>query len=248
MKKLTGALLLSAMAMLTACNTTNNYNGGSTYYSGGGTVDPAYYGWYNVYGSECGTLKPGCNYWSDGLKIVDVEDPYYSGPYVWNNYYDYYYGQYVWESPSGLIYDQYGNCLNRANGGNIQRDLVTIVSNEEAKTIEKAAAGFAKKYSLSAEVSMKVARSFNDWAKLGFKRGSKGRTDADLADFTKRLYGVDIKKVGTAILSASLGDSSSLNSTVSEVASNWNTSPETMKEILKDFHGKQLEAAGVSLE
>jgi hypothetical protein len=49
-------------------------------------------------------------------------------------------------------------------------------------------------------------------------------------------------------MSASMGDQSDLNATINEVAGNWKTSPETMKEILNDFHGKQLEGAGIHLE
>lgn len=233
MKKFFGSLLL-ASALLSGCTVIYN-------------DDYGYNGWYNVYGNQCGNLRPGCNYWYDGLKIVDVEDPYYNSAYSWNQYYSWYYGQTVWESPSGLIYDAYGNCLNKAGQANVQRDLISVVSDAEQKTIQDAANDLAKKYSLSAETSLKVARTFNDWAKLGFTRGTKGRTAADLADFTKRLYGVDMNKVGNAMTSAALGDNSSLNSTINEVASNWNTSPETMKEILKNFHGKQLEAAGIEL-
>lgn len=235
MKKLLLGSFLVISALLSGCTTTVYYD------------DYGYTGWYNTYGNTCGNLRPGCNYWSDGLKIVDTEDPYYYSNYSWNQYYSWYYGQTVWESPSGLIYNQWGNCLNSANGGNVQRDLITVVSDVEQKTISDAAAGLAKKYSLSAETSLKVARTFNDWAKLGFNRGTKGRTAADLADFTKRLYGVDINKVGTAVLSASFGDNSSLNNTINEVAGNWNTNPETMKEILKDFHGQQLQEAGIEL-
>lgn len=246
MKNLTGAIILSLAAVFTACNDGDvYYSGGSTYYPGG---DPGYSGWYNVYGSACGTLAPGCNYWSDGLKIIDLEDPYYNSPYAWDSYYDYYYAQYVWLSPSGLVFDAWGNCLNRAGMRNLNRDLITVVSDEEEKTIQTAASNFAEKYSLSAETSLKVARSFNDWAKLGFKRGMKGRTASDVADFTKRLYGVDIKKVSSAILSASTGDNAEMNSTINEVASNWNTSPETMREILQDFHGSQLGANGIEIK
>jgi hypothetical protein len=246
MKKFGCAFLITATLFLVGCHGTQS--GNSTYYGNNGYYDPGYSGWYNVYGQSCGTLKPGCNYWSDGLKIVDIEDPYYGSAYYWDYYYDYYYGQYVWVSPSGLIYNDWGNCLNRAGSNSISRDLITIVSDEEEKTIQSAAKNFAAKYSLSAETSTKVARTMNDWAKLGFQRGNKGRTAQDVADFTKRLYGVDIQKVSTALMSAAIGDESDLNNTVNEVAANWGTNPETMREILKDFHGKQLDGVGITLE
>ncbi len=246
MKKFSLVLLFVASTILVGCESGNNgggYNGGG--YNGGGY---GYSGWYNVYGSQCGDLKPGCNFWSDGLKIIDYEDPYYGSAYYWDYYYDYYYGSYVWRSPSGLIYNEWGDCLNNAKAPKLRRDLITVISEDEANVIDSAAGAFAKKYSLSAETARKVARTFNDFAKLGFKRGNKGRTDADMADFTKRLYGVDIKKVSSALMSASLGSQEDLNSTIREVAGNWNTSPETMREIINDFHGDQLTAAGISLE
>lgn len=246
MKKFGCAFLITATLFLVGCHGTQS--GNSTYYGNNGYYDPGYSGWYNVYGQSCGTLKPGCNYWSDGLKIVDIEDPYYGSAYYWDYYYDYYYGQYVWVSPSGLIYNDWGNCLNRAGSNSISRDLITIVSDEEEKTIQSAAKNFAAKYSLNADTSTKVARTMNDWAKLGFQRGNKGRTAQDVADFTKRLYGVDIQKVSTALMSAAIGDESDLNNTVNEVAANWGTNPETMREILKDFHGKQLDGVGITLE
>ncbi|MFZ4714302.1 MAG: hypothetical protein ACOYL6_11335 [Bacteriovoracaceae bacterium] len=244
MKKFTLGMLFVLTTILVGCNgnVVVDGSGGNT---GGGY---GYSGWYNVYGSQCGSLKAGCNFWSDGLKIVDYEDPYYGGNYTWNYYYDYYYGSYVWQSPSGLIYNEWGDCLNNAKAPKLRRDLITVISDSEAKLIESAASTFGKQYSLSSDVARKVARSFNDYAKLGFLRGNKGRTAADVADFTKRLYGVDLKKVSSALMSASLGDNSELNSTINVVAGNWKTSPETMREILNSFHGKQLENAGISLE
>ena len=227
-------LMLGTLAFLGGCT--------DTYYN-----DYGYSGWYNIYGNTCGSLRPGCNYWNDGLKIVDIEDPYYNSTYSWNQYYSYYYGQMVWQSPSGLIYNAWGDCLNSAKGGNVQRDLITVVSDVEQKTIQAAAQNFSKKFALSAETSLKVARTFNDWSKLGFTRGPKGRTDADLADFTKRLYGVELNKIGSALMSATIGDNTSLDQTINEVAHNWNTNPETMKEILKSFHGNQLQQAGIEL-
>ena len=69
MKKLINGILLGGALLGTiACN--DGYN------------DYYYDGWYNVYGQECGSLRAGCNYWYDGLKIMDYEDPYYDGPWI----------------------------------------------------------------------------------------------------------------------------------------------------------------------
>lgn len=211
-------------------------------------TDPGYYGWYNIYGYECGSLRPGCNYFYNGFKIMDYEDPYYYDSFTWDYGYDWYYGQYIWYSPSGLIYDQWGNCLNNNNAPKYNRDLLTVVSGSEAKLISKAAQKLESKYSLSSEVSLKVAKTFNDWAKLGFLRGNQGRTSADLEDFTQRLYGVDLKTLALNLTQAQLGNSQSLNETISSVARNWHTTPEVMKEIIQDFHGHDLKTSGITLE
>ena len=212
------------------------------------TSDPGYYGWYNIYGNNCGSLRPGCNYYYNGFKIRDYQDPYYYGSYTWDYGYDWYYGQYLWYSPSGLIYDQWGNCLNNSNSPKLNRDLLTVVSESEALLISQAAQKLETKYSLSSNVSLKVARTFNDWAKLGFLRGNQGRTAADLKDFTQRLYGVDFKSLAFNLTQAQLGNSSSLNENISVAAKNWQTTPEVMKEIIRDFHGHELQSAGIILE
>src|SRR5579885_3429862 len=51
--------------------------GGGGYGGGGG--GPYYSAWYDVYGNYCGntTPMPGCNFYSDGTKIQDYQDPYY---------------------------------------------------------------------------------------------------------------------------------------------------------------------------
>jgi hypothetical protein len=211
--------------------------------NGGGTYDYYYDGWYNVYGQECGSLGPGCNYWSDGLKIVDYEDPYYDGGYIWDEYYSYYYGTYVWESPSGIIYDEWGYALNR-NGVSINRDLIADVGQEQETMIKSAASKFAAKYSLSNEVGLKVAKTLNTWSKLGF---TQGRTTDDLKNITKELYGVDFDEAESALKDAVVGQKDKLNKLVNTAAQNWGTNPETMREILNDFHGNQLKVLGATL-
>jgi hypothetical protein len=68
-----------------------------------------------------------------------------------------------------------------------------------------------------------------------------------LADFARRLYGVDPSEIVAAVGSAQAGNSAKLNSLVEEAASNFGTTTTTMKEIVKTLHGKALAEQGISL-
>lgn len=125
--------------------------------------------------------------------------------------------------------------------GGTDRDLITTVSANQNANITKTADLLAKKYSLSATTSLNVAHSLIDWNKLS------NRTEADLADFSKRLYGIDIKKVNSALVLSAQGNNSELDQTIAEAAVNWGTTPENMKNIIKDFHGNELREMGVEL-
>lgn len=227
------ALSLAATAALTAC--------------GGGGGDPYYQTWYDVYGFACGSgaPSPGCNFYANGYKIIDIEDPYYSSQYfleygAWY-YYDSYgyssvYWGWAWQSPTGIIYDDWGNALNDNDGKG--RDYAADVAEQEKNVIRSAGEFFAAKYGLSAEQGLKVARIMNDYATIGKDRA---RTEADIAAVTERLYGVDFNKVKNALAEAQKGENSAIEGLIDEAATNWATTPETMKEILKNWYGNQLE-------
>ncbi len=240
-----GAMALAAfglVAMGTGC-------GGDGDGGGGGVLipDPGYTAWFDVYGRVCGHVspRPGCNFYANGLKIIDIEDPYfYSSYYLTYDYHLFYdsYGfpsEYVgwaWQSPNGIIYDDWGSALNNQDGKG--RDFEADVAKAEKNVVQKAAQHFQAKYELSAETSMKVARVLHDWAKVGKDRA---RTEKDIADFTQRLYGIDLNKVRNALSEVQKGEREALENLVDETATNWGTTPETMKEILKTWYGSQLD-------
>lgn len=232
------ALALAATTLMSACG-----GGGG---GGGSSYDPHYNAWYNVYGNICGhdSPSPGCNYYRNGYKIVDLEDPYFKTGYyleydTWY-YYDSYgysktYTGWAWESSNGILYDDYGDALNNTDGQG--RDFSADVALQEKNVVKSAAEVLAAKYGLSTEVSMKAALALKDYATLGKDRA---RTEADIADFTQRLYGVDMNKVKNALAEAQKGDIGAMEGLVDEAATNWATTPETMKEILKSWYGSQL--------
>ncbi|MBC7692256.1 MAG: hypothetical protein H7222_10845 [Methylotenera sp.] len=218
-------------------------NGGG----GGGSVtvvtqDPYAPAWYDMYGSSCGhgNPRPGCNYYSNGWKIIDSEDPYFTSQYYvlnYDTYYvnGYYYTGYAWTSPDGVIYDEAGNALNATVSNS--RDIIADVAAEETAVVESAGKAFAAKYQLDEKVGIQVARTLNDWATLSKDRS---KTSADIEAFTQRLYGVDFNSVKTALTEAATGNNDAMKATVAQAAASWGTSPETMKEILNTWYKNQI--------
>jgi hypothetical protein len=223
--------------------------GGYTPGPGGGYTTPIERAWYSVYGQRCGSGNPapGCNFYADGSKISASADPSYysSGHYVefatW--YYTDSYGAarqfrgYAWLSGStGILYDEYGFALNELEDGMSGKDLIGDVAAIEESVVQEVGRDFAAKHALSEEKGVEVARTLNAWATLGKK---KTRTEADLADFSKRLFGVSLDSAKAALEVAKTGDLSRLEALNKQVAERWGTSPETSKEILMGWYANQ---------
>lgn len=239
---------IAMLAGLAGCD------GGSTSGGGGGggviIIDPVVYAWFDVYGNGCATAnsgpRPGCNYYAWGndlIKIMDFEDEYFDD-YYWPeyDYWTYYlngvlyaYEGWAWLSPNGILYDDYGNALNKKKGSG-GRDMVRDVAKAEAKVVEKAGKEVAAKYGLSVSKGVQIARTLNDWSKIGKNRA---KTEKDFAEFSQKLYGVDYTRVKKAVLSAMAGDKAAMKATVADAAKNWGTNEETMKQVLKNwYHGQ----------
>ncbi|MGE3759401.1 MAG: hypothetical protein AB7H97_16680, partial [Pseudobdellovibrionaceae bacterium] len=228
-KVIVGLAVVASAALMTACQ------GGSSSSSYGGGYTASYQSWYNVYGSYCGSgsPRPGCNFYADGWKIEDYEDPYYGGSnvFVFDTYYYFdsygiysWYTGYVWQSPTGILYTSGGTALNSKDGEG--KDVVADVAETKRDIVASVGEMFAAKHNLSKEVGIHVATVLNDWAELA---QTKSRTQADLAAFTKRLYGVDFNEVKDALMEYKAGDKDALTGVIAEASSNWATTPETMK-------------------
>lgn len=204
--------------------------------------------WYNVYGSYCGSgnPSPGCNYFADGAKIVAGEDPYYGGSLLsfgtWS-YYDTYgnpasfYG-WAWQSPTGVIYNEYGNSLN-ADADSESRDLIGNAAEIETQVVKQVGKNFAAKFELAEDKGVRIASTLNEWATLSSKQ-KRARTDQDLADFSKRLYGITLDQAKVAIDQAKKGDLAGIEEANGDVATYWGTNPETARVILKGWYKDQL--------
>lgn len=228
--------LRSAIALLALSFSLASFNG---CHSGG----EGYYAmpWYNVYGQPCSySPMPGCNYYPNGAKIYVWDDPFYSqSPHFWcgTGYDPYSCNQawgWNWYSPSGIVYDPWGYALN-AGSDNGSRDIIAEASVEAEERVLSVGREFAQKNALSEETGVRIARALHQMATLPGRLG-RARTEADIADFTKRLYGVDLSRVTAAALSYQAGDARALRELNSEVARNWGTSPEVTEQILRRWY------------
>jgi len=193
--------------------------------------------WYTWYGSYCGSnVRPGCNYYADGTKISYIQDPYYA-PLEFHDIYLPGYGWFTgWGrlSATGIFYDEYGYALNSKQ--NQSRDLIANAAAAQKAVVQGVAKNLSAKYGLSNEASTSIATTLSDWALIG---KSRKRTQADVEAFTKRLTGLKLQEINAALSAAQTGDMDAADQAVAKAANHWSTSPETMKEILKDWYSSQ---------
>ncbi len=235
MKKRNLFLLPAMLLALGACSS-----------GGGHKKDPYYHAWYDVYGYYCGTGYPtsGCNFYSDGTKIIDYEDPYFNNSYnlqyaFWT-YYDSYgfpasYLGYAWLSPTNILYDQYGYALNET-GEETGNDIIEAAAKQLESKIQIAGKGFAEKYALQEATGVDVARTLSDWATLTKDRKVRVRTEKDMADFSKRLFGIDAEAAKAALGTAVQGDLNQVKQLNRQIAEKWGTNPETSEQILRSWY------------
>jgi hypothetical protein len=236
MKTLIAALGVAMALSLSACDNS------------GTSVAPSY---YDYAGNYCGSSPyAGCTYDYAGYKINIYSDPYWSMAnfqqgWGYCSYYDEYgcaYYDNYWWSPTGVYYDWNGWAVNSATsqGG---RDLLADVAESEEAALEKTGKQLANKYpGLSEAQGVEIARNVHDWEVFTKKQG---RTAADYAEFSKRVFKVDLKDAAAALAQAKTGDMSKFEELNADVARNWGTDAETSRRILKDWYRNELEGAGV---
>lgn len=247
-----------ALLSLNACETvvvqgSGGYPGGN---GGGGTVyvDPYRHAWYDVYGNQCtsnGYPMAGCNFYSDGSKITSSGDPYASSLTLFFDYWTYTdsygyrrdYQGYAWLSQTGILYDQYGNALNETDEDQeTTADVIALASKKEADSAKAAGRSLSQRYALAETAGVSIARTLQDWAVLGRARA---RTPGDVADFSKRLFGVDLSRANRAIADAARGQPDAMKELNVDVAAHWGTTPETSKEILSHWYQGEMKDLGL---
>lgn len=203
--------------------------------------------WYNVYGQYCFTSQapgPGCDFYSDNTKATYLDDPNIApltyGTWSYTDVYGYlsYYTGYARATSDGVIYDDLGYAINSVTAHG--RDALTNAAVAERTAINASAQSLSAKYGLSADVSMTVATSLNDWALIG---KSRKRTDQDLAAFSQRVTGLDINQVSAALEASQNGNASAADQAIAKAAATWSTSPDTMKRIISDWYSGNQAAA-----
>ena len=202
----------------------------------GGTGSAYSLAWYDVYGRLCstGSPTPGCDFHSDHSKIYVYQDPFWS---MWPND-----GQ-IWFSPDGIIYDSAGFAINGQKDEQESADVISAASVQAQKVAVVVGKEFAGRYALAEEKGIQISQTLQSWAKLGKDRA---RTESDVADFGRRLFGVDPVKAKSAIIKAAeTKDPTDLEVLNVDVAAFWGTSPEVSKVILKNWYKDQLSTVGV---
>ena len=81
------------------------------------------------------------------------------------------------------------------------------------------------------------------WAVLAKDRA---RTDTDVSEYAKRLYGVELSRAKNAmILAATTQNQQPLEDLNVDVAAHWGTTPEVSKQILKAWYQQELSGYGI---
>ncbi len=140
----------------------------------------------------------------------------------------------------GCYTDKDGNSYCNSEGGR-SRDVMTQTAEDQEARLAEVGQDFAQRFGLSDEQGLKLARTTLDFHLI------KDRSASDLADFARRLYGVDPGQIVVAVGRAQLGDVAPLNELVEEAAVHFGTTPGNMKLIVKEFHGRALKDQGISL-
>ena len=250
-------ILALTVLSLTGCETVvvqGGYSGGG-YSGGGGTyVDPYRRAWYDVYGNQCtsyGYPMSGCNFYSDGSKITAQGDPNYASMTLFFDYWTYTdsygyrrnYQGYAWLSNTGILYDSAGNALNELDEESVAtNDVISQSAEREDDAARTAGKSLSQKYALAESAGISIAKTLQDWAVLG---RSRARTSGDVADFSKRLYGVELSRATDALKEAVKGNRSAMTELNVDVAAHWGTTPETSKEILSVWYKEELAQLGV---
>ncbi len=239
------SLLLFSSSLLTACR------GGGTQY-----VYLSYgQAWYDVFGNKCaeGRPSPGCNFYANGLKIRDFEDPYFSSSYslIFNSnlpYRDSFgvsrtYSGFAWVSRTGIIYDDFGFALNKASQSE-SFDTVANVSEQDQQLVQEAAADLADRHGLPLDVASNIATSLDKIARDTLKQNSF--TEENQQEYVAKIYGVNFQSAVSALAKAKdSGELTDLQKMNENVARYWKVNKETSEAVLKNWHQPQLQDLGL---
>jgi len=212
---------------------------------GGGGGDPISQSWYNVYGSYCGSgmPRPGCNFYWNGDKIVDIEDPDfgYSLTYdLWGYYdsygiyrFDFFWG---WQSPTtNIIYDEFGRALNKKNSKGY--DDIGDVAIQKESVIENVAQELSVKLELAYDKAYAFSKTLDDYN----QKGRTGRTEKDMKDATYKAFNVNYDDARAALEELRNGNSKPAAVELKKAAAFWGKTPAEMYKSLSTLYSTELE-------
>jgi hypothetical protein len=124
----------------------------------------------------------------------------------------------------------------------VSRDMITDLALSEEQLLNAQAQHFSHKFELSEPQGMRLAKLVNEFGTV------RERSEADLADFASRLYGVSPRRILSAVSRAQLGEVSEMNEVVADAAGKFETTPGNMRKIIKTLHGNLLHQQGIQLD
>jgi hypothetical protein len=240
-----GLILISAM-VFSACRGGTKY----VYVSYGGS-------WYDVFGNKCaeGRPSPGCNFYANGSKIRDWEDPYFNAmthTLMFNNNYIYRdsfqnmktYSGWLWISPSGIAYDDFGFALNKSSQTE-SFDVVANAAEQESQLIQEAAQDLSDRHGLPLDRSIIVATSLKKMENKVSK--TNVFTEEDSREYFASAYGISYESALSALTKARDGDLKELHERNGEVAKYWNVNKETAEETIRSWNKVLIEASDLKI-
>ncbi len=157
---------------------------------------------------------------------------------------DWYYNCYaVYDSWGYYLYDdcywEYYNVAGEKVSSEL--DAAEVVGDIEQIKLERMAVHYSEKFSMSADQAMKVAKNVQDFTAL------EDRTEADIADFAEKMYGINPSEIVSAVGAAQVGNNNALEALVEQASANFEISKEDTKALIKELHGNALQSAGINL-
>jgi hypothetical protein len=205
--------------------------------------------WFDVFKHSCQRADPtpGCNFYAEGIKIHDLNDPSYNRTRDQRSYeYGFWsfrdssgllatYDGWAWLSPKGVLYDELGRALTEHSDA-FSDDKMDQASDQEAQIIQIAGESFAERFTLQSSRGVQIAQTLNAWATLTRDRKSRTRTEQDVAEFSQRLFGIDVAQAKVALTLAEQGNLSQARELNAQIAKHWETSSATSARILMAWY------------
>jgi hypothetical protein len=183
---------------------------------GGMGCNHSYGGWYTNSGAQCGSAKPGCDYYSDGkTKLSIQEDPSFQSDNGANDgpgrngfvfYYSDNFNQNVEQSPTGLIFSiSTQTALNSLNTQTKDVDLQR--ADLQADDLTARAQGVAERFQMNIEAATKLTLLADKIQQINTNGTQLSADDAQaISREAFAIAGLNVNDVNAAVLRSVSGD------------------------------------------